>query len=94
MWDLSSLTKDETCTPCIGNAESKPLDHQGSPRISVSDLNSISTLEQEKKLWTVGSDVKVAKNTMYKEKQVFQKGCFFLFRSGTSWWIGSSVVVT
>ena len=22
MWDLSSLTKDETCTPCIGNAES------------------------------------------------------------------------
>ena len=85
MWDLSSLTKDETCTPCIGNAESKPLDHQGSPRISVSDLNSISTLEQEKKLWTVGSDVKVAKNTMYKEKQVFQKGCFFLFRSGTSW---------
>ena len=63
-----SLAKDQTCTPCIGNAESKPLDHQGSPRISVSDLNSISTLEHEKKLWTVGSDVKVDKNTMYKEK--------------------------
>ena len=63
-------------------------------RISVSDLNIISTLEHEKKLWTVGSDVKVAKTTTHKEKRVSQKGCFFLFRSGTSWWMGSAVVVT
>ena len=67
--------------------------HQGSLRIYVSDLNIISTLEQEKKLWTVGSDVKIAKDTMYKEK-VSQKGCFFLFWSGTCWLIGSSVFVT
>ena len=31
MWDLSSLTRDRTCDPCIGNAESLPLDHQESP---------------------------------------------------------------
>ena len=30
MWDLSSLTKDPTCVPCIGTEESQPLDHQGS----------------------------------------------------------------
>ena len=67
--------------------------HQGSIRIYISDLNIISTLEQEEKLWTVGSDVKIAKDTMYKQK-VSQKGCFFLFWSGTCWWIGSSVFVT
>ena len=52
------------------------------------------TLEHGKKLWTVGSDVKIVKNTTYKEKWVFLKGIFFLFRIETSWWIGSSVVVT
>ena len=31
MWDLSSLTRDQTRAPCIGSAESSPLDHQGSP---------------------------------------------------------------
>ena len=31
IWDLSSLTKDQTCAPCIGNVESYPLDHFGSP---------------------------------------------------------------
>ena len=31
MWDLSSLTRDRTCAPCIGSAESQLLDHQGSP---------------------------------------------------------------
>ena len=30
--DLSSLTRDQICTPCIGNAESQPLDHQESPK--------------------------------------------------------------
>ena len=33
MWDLSSLTRDRTCTPCIGSAKSQPLDPQGSPLI-------------------------------------------------------------
>ena len=30
MGDLSSLTRDLRHVPCIGNMESKPLDHQGS----------------------------------------------------------------
>ena len=31
MWDLSALTRDGTQVPCIGNAKSQPLGHQGSP---------------------------------------------------------------
>ena len=31
MWALSSLTRDQTCTPCTGSIESQPLDSQGSP---------------------------------------------------------------
>ena len=31
VWDLSSPTRDQTRIPCIGSAESQPLDHQGSP---------------------------------------------------------------
>ena len=31
MWDLSSLTRDQTHAPCSGSTESKQLDHQGSP---------------------------------------------------------------
>ena len=30
MWDFSSLTRDQTWTPCIGRAESYPPGHQGS----------------------------------------------------------------
>ena len=30
MWDLSSPTRDQTCTPCIGDVKSQPLDQQGS----------------------------------------------------------------
>ena len=33
MWDLSSLTRDQTCAPCSGSAESEPLDRQGSPTV-------------------------------------------------------------
>ena len=33
MWDLSSLTRDQTCTPCHWEAQSYPLDHEGSPFI-------------------------------------------------------------
>ena len=32
MWDLSSLTRDQTYAPCSGSMESSPLNHQGSPR--------------------------------------------------------------
>ena len=32
MPDLSSPTRDRTCVPCIGSAESYQLDHQGSPQ--------------------------------------------------------------
>ena len=30
MWDLSSLTRDQTYAPCSGSTESQPLDLQGS----------------------------------------------------------------
>ena len=32
MWDLSSLTRDQTCTPCVGS--------QGNPRLLVLLINS------------------------------------------------------
>ena len=35
MQDLSSLTRDQTQAPCIGSVESQPLDHQGSPDVSL-----------------------------------------------------------
>ena len=31
MWDLSSLTRDQTHGPYSGSMESKQLDHQGGP---------------------------------------------------------------
>ena len=42
IWDLSSLTRDETHAPCIGSMESEPLGHQGSSLwgFSVSDGTS------------------------------------------------------
>ena len=30
MWALSSLTRDQTCIPCVGGMRSSPLDRQGS----------------------------------------------------------------
>ena len=39
MWDLSSPTKDQTCGPCNGSADSKPLDLQESPQ-SLSYIDS------------------------------------------------------
>ena len=38
LWDLSSLTRDWTCTPCIGSTESKSLDPQGSPNLPLLSL--------------------------------------------------------
>ena len=35
MWDPCSLSRDQTCTPCIGSTESQPLGHQGSPILLV-----------------------------------------------------------
>ena len=35
MCDLGSLTRDRTCAPCVASMESKPLDHQGSPKSRV-----------------------------------------------------------
>ena len=35
MWDLSSPTRDGTCTLCSGSTESQPLDLQGSPSLIV-----------------------------------------------------------
>lgn len=32
IWELCSPTRDRTCACCIGNAESSPLNLQGSPR--------------------------------------------------------------
>ena len=31
MWDLSSLTRDQTHAPCSGSTEPQPLNHQGRP---------------------------------------------------------------
>ena len=31
MWGLSSPTRDQTCIPCIGSMDSKPLDCQENP---------------------------------------------------------------
>ena len=30
IWDLNSLTRDQTCIPCIGSMDSQPPDYQGS----------------------------------------------------------------
>ena len=38
MWNLSSPTRDWTCTPCIGSMESKSLEGQGSPKRDFSYL--------------------------------------------------------
>ena len=42
----SSLTRDRTWAPCIGSAESYPLDHQGYPQgnaLSVKNNGEMST---------------------------------------------------
>ena len=45
MWDLSSLTRDQTCAPCIGSADSKPLDDQGSPSSCILEWQIIDLSE-------------------------------------------------
>ena len=43
MWDLSSLTRDRTCMPCIGSMQSSPLDYVGSPSFRVLSLEAVIT---------------------------------------------------
>ena len=43
MWGHSSLTKDQTHTPCNGSTESQPLDCQGSPNKNLNGEKSIFT---------------------------------------------------
>ena len=38
IWDLGSLTKDQTLTLCMGSTESQPLGHQGSPLVPLNVL--------------------------------------------------------
>ena len=38
IWDLGSLTKDQTLTLCMRSTESQPLGHQGSPLVPLSVL--------------------------------------------------------
>ena len=33
MWDLNSLTRDQTCALCIGSTESQPLDSSEAPSL-------------------------------------------------------------
>ena len=46
LWHVgsNSLTRDRTWAPCIGSAESQPLDHQGSPRIKVLNFNKVQLI--------------------------------------------------
>ena len=39
LWDLSSPTRDATCTCCNGSKESSPLDRQGIPYTVSSCVN-------------------------------------------------------
>ena len=45
MWDPSSPTRDQTCTPCGESTESQPLDFQGSHRIYALDFPVSSSQE-------------------------------------------------
>ena len=38
MWDLSSPTRDQICTPCIGSTKPQPLDCHGSPLPTVFNI--------------------------------------------------------
>ena len=44
VWDHSSLTRNQTCAPCLGSTESQRLDHQGKPITELILLNMILSL--------------------------------------------------
>ena len=48
MWDLSSPTRDGTCSPWVGSLESQPLDHQGSLNASLFDSSVSSEMRPTK----------------------------------------------
>ena len=47
MWHLSSPTRDQTHSPCIGSTESKPLDHQRSPCFNTFSYTFFLLFKQE-----------------------------------------------
>lgn len=42
MWRLSSLTKDQACTPCSRGTDSSPLGRRGSPPVPLSHARAVS----------------------------------------------------
>ena len=54
MWDIGSLTRDQTSAPCTGSSKSSPLDHQISPlSIFRTELSRCSFFAREWRLWEV-----------------------------------------
>ena len=64
MWDLGSLTRDWTCTPCIGRW-SLPLDHEGSPKL---DAFYTPTMNNWKRKLTNSIYNSIRKNTILRNK--------------------------
>ena len=50
IWDLGSLTKDQTLTLCMGSTESQPLGHQGSPLVPLQNQQ-----EAKEQAWERGA---------------------------------------
>ena len=46
MWDLTFPARDRTRAPCIGSAESYPLDRQGIPVLTTLNQNSAGSSSQ------------------------------------------------
>ena len=64
MWDLGSLTRDWTPTPCSGSVQSQPLNYQGSPHFS---------------FWaSYNTQFTPSSIVQYILLQVFQSACVFL----------------
>ena len=57
MWGLRSSTRDQTCIPCFGSAEAKPLDRQRSPQKSIFQFSSLAN-------WWGGKKDKLQRTTL------------------------------
>ena len=53
----SFLTRDQTPAPCVGSVESYPLDHQGSPSLSLYSLHSERMFPWKARAPVLGSDM-------------------------------------
>ena len=86
---VSSLTRDWTCTPCSGSAESYPLDDQGSPRgwfsllslLTEMFISSRSTLPNIPRnvlsaSWSSLKQVKLTHKIYHHTSLSFSKGSF------------------